>query len=194
MGDPLRPETTRGRLSAAFRVSAWLLGPLLVGSAGGCALLPGQGPVAAVVAISMESGRPAIVTPCVSPAVTYVGVAEAGSGEPSSHRAWAVTSRWSVPNPVLTEFPFFQTPVDWIARDSDLTALRDGVLYGTGIDRRGAGGVGPHFTTADLRALRPGEVWYYNADVPATKDDGRRVSRKDFERQARKLCSVRMGD
>ena len=142
MGDPLRPGTARGRLSAVFRVPTGLLGLLLVAGEGGCALLPGQGPVAAVIAISMDSGRPAIVTPCVSPAVTYVGVSETGSGEPSSYRAWAITSRGSAPNPVLTEFPFFQTPEGWIARHSDLTALRDGVRYDTGVDRSGTGGAG----------------------------------------------------
>lgn len=167
-----------------------VLAPLLAVSLGGC--LPGQGPIAAIIAISMDTGQPAIVTPCISPAVSYVGVAEDSHSDPSANRGWVIASGIRPPTPVLTQFRFFQTPPGWTNQQSDLTTLQDGTRYNTSVDRAGTGGVGPHFTLADLRSLTPGQVWYYNSKAQSTQDDGYRVSRADFERQARKLCSVRM--
>ncbi len=42
----------------------------------------------------------------------------------------------------------------------------------------------------DLRAVRAGDVWYCSDYALPTEDKGRPVSRKGFESQAKKACSV----
>ncbi|MDX3548048.1 hypothetical protein ACSCB1_13970 [Streptomyces europaeiscabiei] len=158
----------------------------VTGAAAGAVLLSGcvalELPLAAVTAdadgVPLVLIRPCDDDPYEDP--TLSGWAGAHEDEPSEDEAdttvWEAAGEWSG----AEEFPLFSPPASWGVEAGDERRPRSGHTYRfvfysqTDDDANGT----VMFTTADLRRLKPGQVWA----------DDRAMSLEEFEELAEKSC------